>query len=122
MFNDIEYSDLYFDEYDEMYNSNCNKLMFYPNVEKINEDDICSICLDVLDYQDIYQIENLCKLSCGHHFHKNCIKTWITKNNVPTCPKCRSKCKPKYEYKTIIIVNNSLLVKTWQERIDKFTK
>jgi hypothetical protein len=118
MINDIEYSELYFDEYNELYNSNCNKFLFYPTANKIIEDNICSICLDSLEFQEEFQIENLCRLSCDHHFHKNCIKPWIIKNDIPTCPKCRSTCKCK----TIIVVNKSFLIKAWEEKISEFTK
>jgi hypothetical protein len=44
--------------------------------------DVCSICLD-----DVCDIETTRKLRCGHHFHIDCIRTWLTKNK--SCPLCR---------------------------------
>ena len=45
----------------------------------------CSICLD-----DISNIESTSKLSCGHHFHTNCIRLCLERNN--KCPLCRKNC------------------------------
>jgi hypothetical protein len=47
--------------------------------------DVCSICLD-----DVHDIETTCKLSCGHHFHTDCVRTWLTKSK--RCPLCRQYC------------------------------
>ena len=45
----------------------------------------CSICLD-----DVVNIESTSKLSCRHHFHTNCIKLCLERNN--KCPLCRQYC------------------------------
>lgn len=45
----------------------------------------CSICLD-----DVVNIENISKLSCGHHFHTNCIRQCLERNL--RCPLCRRFC------------------------------
>jgi hypothetical protein len=45
----------------------------------------CSICLD-----DVVNIESTSKLSCRHHFHTNCIKLCLERNN--KCPLCRKVC------------------------------
>ena len=53
---------------------------------EINEDDenadehICVICRD--------QMQEAIRLTCGHEFHKACIKEWLSKSTV--CPICRS--------------------------------
>ena len=47
----------------------------------------CSICCD-----DVYPVNF--KLSCGHMFHKHCIKKW---NNInKTCPICREIQQDNY--------------------------
>lgn len=47
--------------------------------------EICSVCLD-----DVVNVESTSKLSCGHHFHTNCIKLCLERNR--TCPLCRRFC------------------------------
>ena len=49
------------------------------------EDAICSIC-----QEDINSRQHCSILKCEHIYHKNCIKTWLTKTcEKPTCPCCR---------------------------------
>ena len=49
------------------------------------EDPVCSIC-----QEDINSRQHCSILKCGHIYHKNCIKTWLTKTcDKPTCPCCR---------------------------------
>ena len=45
----------------------------------------CPICLD-----DVEHIESTSKLSCGHHFHTNCIRLCLERNL--RCPLCRQNC------------------------------
>ena len=45
----------------------------------------CTICLDKIYFYNNYN------LTCGHIFHKKCIKNWLKKNN--ECPICR-----KFQY------------------------
>lgn len=45
------------------------------------EDNTCLICL--------HTIENGKRLSCGHIFHKSCLKSWIQSNPNLFCPKCK---------------------------------
>ena len=45
----------------------------------------CSICLD-----DATDIETTSKLSCGHHFHTNCIRLCLERSH--KCPLCRQFC------------------------------
>ena len=52
----------------------------FSKKEKNHEE--CSICLD--------DIASKCKkTSCGHKFHKHCLKQWMKENNV--CPICRKE-------------------------------
>ncbi|CAK79329.1 unnamed protein product (macronuclear) [Paramecium tetraurelia] len=52
------------------------------DVEKIDShDSTCLICLN--------ELENGKKLSCGHIYHKSCLKTWIAGNSNQFCPKCK---------------------------------
>ncbi|XP_032867219.2 E3 ubiquitin-protein ligase TTC3 isoform X3 [Tyto alba] len=46
-----------------------------------SSDDPCTICHDELS-------RDSCKLDCGHHFHRECIRTWL-KQHSSTCPICR---------------------------------
>ena len=49
------------------------------------EEPICSIC-----QEDINSRQHCSILKCEHVYHKNCIKTWLTKTcEKPTCPCCR---------------------------------
>lgn len=52
--------------------------------------ELCSICLDVI------HAEQLRILSCGHLFHKDCIKQWFAFTR--KCPLCRTK-QPKRKHK-----------------------
>lgn len=45
----------------------------------------CSICLD-----DVVDVESTSKLSCGHHFHTNCIRQCLERSY--KCPLCRRFC------------------------------
>jgi hypothetical protein len=56
---------------------------YLQNGDKIIE--TCSICLD-----DVVNIESISKLSCGHHFHTNCIRLCLERNI--KCPLCRQYC------------------------------
>ncbi|NXT04792.1 DZIP3 ligase, partial [Prunella fulvescens] len=44
-------------------------------------EDPCTICQDELS-------RDCCELECGHHFHRECIRTWL-KQHSSTCPICR---------------------------------
>ncbi|NXN72341.1 TTC3 ligase, partial [Himantopus himantopus] len=46
-----------------------------------SSDDPCTICHDELSGDS-------CELECGHHFHRECIRTWL-KQHSSTCPICR---------------------------------
>ena len=47
-----------------------------------HSDNICSICLCEIEDGDIVG-----DIPCGHNFHKDCLKVWLTKSNL--CPFCR---------------------------------
>ncbi|CAD8065493.1 unnamed protein product [Paramecium primaurelia] len=56
------------------------------DVEKIeSHDSTCLICLN--------ELENGKQLSCGHIYHKSCLKTWISGNSNQFCPKCKQAIK-----------------------------
>ena len=47
------------------------------------EEVVCSVCLSAPEEGD-----DVCKVSCGHVFHKSCIEEWFKKAQI--CPNCRS--------------------------------
>ncbi|NXM55492.1 DZIP3 ligase, partial [Illadopsis cleaveri] len=49
--------------------------------DNASSEDPCSICHDELG-------RDCCELECGHHFHRECIRTWL-KQHSSTCPMCR---------------------------------
>ena len=58
-----------------------NKILVYEcNKNLIFRD--CTICIESFKQDDI-----VCKLSCEHLFHKECISKWLKKSN--SCPNCR---------------------------------
>ena len=57
--------------------------LYFSNGEELIE--ICSICLD-----DVTYIETTSRLSCGHHFHTDCIKMCLEMSL--RCPLCRQDC------------------------------
>jgi hypothetical protein len=55
----------------------------------ILDDDVCNICLDILNKDDNGIPVSL---KCNHIFHNNCIKEWLTKKSIK-CPMCRYECE-----------------------------
>jgi hypothetical protein len=55
----------------------------YSDIEQNLNEKTCCICLS--DYKNTDK--ELCKLSCNHIFHKDCIYKWSKKKNI--CPLCR---------------------------------
>ncbi|CAO3633904.1 unnamed protein product [Mucor hiemalis] len=52
------------------------------------EDALCCICLSDYENNDF-----LCRLWCGHHFHRSCLKEWLTLNR--KCPLCKQDFRGK---------------------------
>ncbi|KAI8148243.1 hypothetical protein BJV82DRAFT_709089 [Fennellomyces sp. T-0311] len=52
------------------------------------EDAVCSICLSDYEQDDL-----VCKLWCGHHFHKDCVHEWLALNS--SCPLCKRDFRSK---------------------------
>ena len=50
-------------------------------VEKRTENEVCTICLDILTDRPS------CQLTCSHLFHVECAKEWYRTND--TCANCR---------------------------------
>ncbi|KAJ8656895.1 hypothetical protein O0I10_007492 [Lichtheimia ornata] len=46
------------------------------------EDAVCSICLSEYEHGDL-----VCKLRCGHHYHRDCVHEWLLLNS--SCPLCK---------------------------------
>ncbi|KAL9558957.1 hypothetical protein MBANPS3_000658 [Mucor bainieri] len=53
-----------------------------------SEDAMCCICLAEYEDQDL-----LCRLWCGHHFHKSCLTEWLALNK--KCPLCKQDFRGK---------------------------
>lgn len=76
-------------------NKKINSIMeLFKKVECFNKNHTCSICLEVLNGDDIIKTE------CKHFFHYDCLKEMITynvnnNNNKFCCPNCRSSFKRK---------------------------
>lgn len=77
------------------------------NQMSLLEDIVCPIC-----QEDMYNQDGLffCN-TCGHNFHKSCMKIFIKHKTetgaVVTCPMCRGKWEEKY-YTEALITNNTL--------------
>lgn len=56
----------------------------------MNEEDVCSICLEKPD------IKSYTSLCCKNKFHFECLNQWFKINN--TCPLCRSEYKHMKHY------------------------
>ena len=66
-------------------NLNKNKYDFkIINFKNIQENNLCSICLEEYKKEDF-----IIKLNCNHLFHKNCIDNAIKINDLTNCPYCR---------------------------------
>lgn len=76
-----------------------NKTIKVLNIEEINDNDICTICLDNLknlynsqsqtnnNDDDQSKINVPVKTTCGHLYCRSCIFKWLTKNK--SCPVCK---------------------------------
>jgi len=77
------------------FKENVNKIVYstYDNQINFTETDIieltvinhsenCSVCLDTLS-------NKICKIPCGHMFHKHCLIDWIRYDN-NLCPNCQT--------------------------------
>ena len=84
-----------------------------PEIADVEKQEMCSICFDefIIESDDLgikLPSKNICKLSCSHHYHLKCIKTWLSTRD--SCPMCREKCKkwnPKMKKFTEDIKNTS---------------
>lgn len=76
--------------------------IIFNDAEKLNENDICSICLDNLD--DIKNVLE-CK-RCKNQFHKICLDKWI--EHKESCPYCRYKVN--FENDLDLEIINSVLI------------
>lgn len=43
----------------------------------------CAICIDNIT------LDKACNMTCGHFFHRSCIKTWVSTSLKKSCPICR---------------------------------
>lgn len=50
------------------------------------EEEECTICLEAFQHR-----ETIKELPCGHRYHCECLKSWLTTSATPTCPLCRAR-------------------------------
>nr|GEX74327.1 hypothetical protein [Tanacetum cinerariifolium] len=67
------------------------------------EIDTCAIC-----YDEYEENKKFGKLQCGHLFHMDCIKSWLSRKN--SCPMCRAF------QQTIFIIRQNRLAYAWPSR------
>lgn len=65
------------------------ELKNHTNIEVTNN---CSICLSGFDNEK-EEDRKVLITPCGHYFHKQCIKEWLTKCHYK-CPLCKRSCDP----------------------------
>jgi hypothetical protein len=54
-----------------------------PLATSLQSEHVCAICLASYERGD-----ELCVLNCEHHYHRQCLGTWLLQNG--TCPSCRA--------------------------------
>lgn len=79
--------------------------------EQKNTNEICPVCLDILD-------ENSIATVCNHSFHYDCIFTWLLKHN--TCPTCRNCIIEKYNDIITNINKNEYQIYLHDQKTDRF--
>ncbi|KAI9020889.1 hypothetical protein CLU79DRAFT_754249, partial [Phycomyces nitens] len=60
----------------------------YEGITLDQEDALCAVCLAEYEPNDL-----ICKLWCGHHFHKDCVQQWLKLNR--KCPMCKQDFQGK---------------------------
>ena len=70
-----------------LFNSRCKTVTYRSKKTKSNdsgaaeeEEDECTICLEAFRHR-----EKIKQLPCGHHYHFDCLKSWLTTSVAPTC-------------------------------------
>ena len=71
-----------------------NKICLFASYKHISKNTDCTICRENINNDSIYaQSDGLRSIistgTCGHSFHKECIKPWLQEN--PNCPICIQK-------------------------------
>ncbi|KAH0722703.1 hypothetical protein KY290_005355 [Solanum tuberosum] len=61
-------------------------------VNKVDSEEICSICLSEYVYDD-----TIGTLHCGHEYHATCIQKWLLRGK-KNCPICRSSVLPLQQH------------------------
>ena len=51
-------------------------------------EELCSICLELIDSATKIEQEQSTELKCHHFFHQECIQEWLKHSQ--TCPNCRA--------------------------------
>jgi len=83
IYNETYYIYRYANEISQSYNLQIKNLLEHTVVENnINKTDMCVICQDNINNNDI--IRKI--INCSHIFHINCIDTWFSKST--KCPLC----------------------------------
>lgn len=76
----------------------------------------CCICTDELlvatdgANADAIEHRHPCTLPCGHVFHNGCLRGWLRRNQIQTCPQCRARYSPETIIRLYPIVDESRTV------------
>ena len=76
------------------------------------EEDVCSICLDIFNDTDIHLTP------CKHKFHKNCLNEWLKQRS--SCPNCR-KLLPSTKINPPPLISLSIYRQRQQDMIMEIT-
>jgi Ring finger domain len=65
----------------------------HPTIEMDEVDAVCAVCIGIFcaDSGPYDEGAELRQLPCAHHFHVDCINTWLRING--SCPTCRQTAK-----------------------------
>jgi hypothetical protein len=71
---------------------NCEICRMILNLSEVPEDELCSICRELLETTETSPIQ----LKCGHLYHRQCVAEGVINHDMINCPICRERiCEGK---------------------------